>query len=136
MCTFWSSFPVLAATVTKPNIRRKTNPNVFYRKAFLSKKGCGYRSTVLSSVPFSTPFLGNLGTCSWKLSPQYDMVQHKLSSQAAQYAWCKANEHFGSFSNQFRSTVQSSPAQLNKSFCHFSAFIPTQKLTERIKLKV
>ena len=24
MCTFWSSFPVLTATVTKPNIQRKT----------------------------------------------------------------------------------------------------------------
>ena len=40
MCTFWSSFPVLTI-VTKPNIRRKTNPNGLYRKAFLANKGCG-----------------------------------------------------------------------------------------------
>ena len=33
MRTFWSSFPVLTATMTKPNIRRKTNPRD--RKAFL-----------------------------------------------------------------------------------------------------
>ena len=63
MCTFWSSFPVLTATVTRPNIRRKTNPNVLYRKAALL-------------------FL-NLGTCSWKqrnFNLRY-MLQHKRSSQ-------------------------------------------------------
>ena len=52
---FDDSFPVLAATVTKPNIRRKTNPdnpNVFYRKAFLANKGCG---TPFSSTRFPKP---------------------------------------------------------------------------------
>ena len=54
MCTFWSGFRVLTATMTKPNIRRKTNPNVLYPKAFLQisyQERLRLRSTVFSWSP-------------------------------------------------------------------------------------
>ena len=81
MCTFDDSFPVLAATVTKPNIRRKTNPdnpNVFYRKAFLANKGCG---TPFSSTRFPKP--RNLFLETAKLPPKiYGSTQTVVSNSS------------------------------------------------------
>ena len=63
MCTFSSSFPVLTATVTKPNIWSKTNPNVLLSEGISCQEKLRLRpdqpflvKVHLSSVPSNTPF--------------------------------------------------------------------------------
>ena len=63
MCTFWSSFPVLTSTITKPNIRRKTNPNVLYPKAFLQISYAPVNSSCAHPPP------GNCGAFARIVSP-------------------------------------------------------------------
>ena len=95
-----------------------------------------------SSVPFSAPFPQpqNLFLETAKLLPK---IWFNTNGRLKQFSVQTATQMSASATsqitvimrNQFRLTIKHSSAQLNKSFGHFSAFISTQKLTERIKIK-